>query len=110
MDSKKLTNISDGENDNAVMSKKWIIDHVKANGGSGPTIDLSDYLKKDGSIPMSGDFNMGNHKLVNLKEATNNQDTTTFHQLQTSLAPKPNKNQIVLVDGSGKMSGHLLIY
>ena len=55
---KKLTNITDGTGDKDVVSKKWIQDHV-----SGQAADLSPYLKKDGSVPLTGNWSSGGHQI-----------------------------------------------
>ena len=69
--------------------------------------ELANYLKKDGSISVTSDFNFGNNKISNLAEGTGNSDAVTKHQLQTGLSTKPNTNQVVLRDGSQDMNGNL---
>ena len=56
MGNKKLTNLKPGTD-------------VKANGGdsSSSPLDLNDYLKKDGSVSLTGGLSIGNNKLINLK-------------------------------------------
>ena len=69
--------------------------------------ELANYLKKDGSISVTSDFDFGNNKISNLAEGTSNSDAVTKHQLQTGLSSKPNTNQVVLRDGSQDMTGNL---
>ena len=69
--------------------------------------ELANYLKKDGSISVTSDFDFGNNKISNLAEGTGNSDAVTKHQLQTGLSTKPNTNQVVLRDGSQDMTGNL---
>ena len=69
--------------------------------------ELANYLKKDGSISVTGNFDFGNNKISNLAEGTGNSDAVTKHQLQTGLSTKPNTNQVVLRDGSQDMTGNL---
>ena len=69
--------------------------------------ELANYLKKDGSISVTSDFDFGNNKISNLAEGTSNSDAVTKHQLQTGLSTKPNTNQVVLRDGSQDMTGNL---
>ena len=52
---------------------------------------------------------MQNKKLTYLKEGTNNNDAITKHQLETVLNEKPNKNEVVLVNGSSVLKDHLLM-
>ena len=37
--------------------------------------DVCDYLKRDGTVCMKGDINLGGNKIVNLKEPLSNFDT-----------------------------------
>ena len=69
--------------------------------------ELANYLKKDGSISVTSDFDFGNNKISNLAEGTGNSDAVTKHQLQTGLSTKSNTNQVVLRDGSQDMTGNL---
>ena len=69
--------------------------------------ERANYLKKDGSISVTSDFDFGNNKISNLAEGTGNSDAVTKHQLQTGLSTKPNTNQVVLRDGSQDMTGNL---
>ena len=48
---KKLTHLKPGTDDSDVLTKKKNYDHIKANGGDSSSypLDLTDYLKKDGS-------------------------------------------------------------
>ena len=39
--------------------------------------DISSYLKKDGTISMTGNLNVGGHKITNLKTPTSDSDATT---------------------------------
>lgn len=58
IETKKLTNITDGTDDSDVVSKKWIETHVSTNAP-----DLSLYLKKDGSTQLTGNWTVGNHQI-----------------------------------------------
>ena len=66
MEIKKLTNLKPGTDDGDFLTKKQIYDHVKGNGGAGKAIDLTDYLKKDGSDEMNGLLNMNSRRIENL--------------------------------------------
>ena len=112
MENKKLTNIKIRTDDDACLTKKKIYDHVKANGGGGSPVDLSYYLKRDGSVPLTGDLSMDNNKLINLKEATYNNNAVNFHQLSNTAALKADKTELtnyVKTDGSSVIKGHLLM-
>ena len=54
-----------------------------------------------------GDYDMQNKKLVNVDEGENNQDVVNKHQLDVGLQTKPNKTDVLLLDGTSHMVGDL---
>ena len=48
----------------------------------------------------TGDYDMQNKKLVNVDEGDNNQDVVNKHQLDVGLQTKPNKTDVLLLDGT----------
>ena len=55
----------------------------------------------------TGDYDMQNKKLVNVDEGDNNQDVVNKHQLDAGLQTKPNKTDVLLLDGTTHMTGDL---
>ena len=55
----------------------------------------------------TGDYDMQNKKLVNVDEGENNQDVVNKHQLDVGLQTKPNKTDVLLLDGTSHMIGDL---
>ena len=55
----------------------------------------------------TGDYDMKNKKLVNVDEGENNQDVVNKHQLDVGLQTKPNKTDVLLLDGTSHMVGDL---
>ena len=55
----------------------------------------------------TGDYDMQNKKLVNVDEGENNQDVVNKHQLDVGLQTKPNKTDVLLLDGTTHMIGDL---
>ena len=55
----------------------------------------------------TGDYDMQNKKLVNVDEGENNQDVVNKHQLDVGLQTKPNKTDVLLLDGTSHMVGDL---
>ena len=53
------------------------------------------------------DYDMQNKKLVNVDEGENNQDVVNKHQLDVGLQTKPNKTDVLLLDGTSHMVGDL---
>ena len=68
MENKKLTNLKPGSDDSDALTKKQIFDHINTNGGdsSSPSIDLTDYLKKDGSIGLTGHWQMNYNQIEDI--------------------------------------------
>ena len=55
----------------------------------------------------TGDYDMQNKKLANVDEGENNQDVVNKHQLDVGLQTKPNKTDVLLLDGTSHMVGDL---
>ena len=49
-------------------------------------IDTTLFIKKDGSVPMAADLDMGTHKIENVKQPTSNTDVATKGYLDNTLA------------------------
>ena len=47
--------------------------------------DLSSYLKKDGSVKMTRDFDVAGHKITNLRTPTSNDEPATKNYVDTQL-------------------------
>ena len=62
-------------------NKKYVDDEIKKI----PTPNLSAYLKKDGSVGMTGNLNMGNNRLKFLAEPTDDADATTKKYLENRI-------------------------
>ena len=60
----------------ALVNRRW----VEANTLSAS--DLSLYLKRDGTSPMTGNLNMGSRRIIGLANATNNSDAPTWLQVK----------------------------
>ena len=71
MDNKSIIHLKPPTNDTDAATKKYVDDNI-----STPP-DLSSYLKKDGSVPMTGDFNVAGHKIINLRTPTSNNEPAT---------------------------------
>ena len=50
------------------------------------TVDTSQFIKKDGSVPMSANLDMGTNKIENVKTPTNDMDVATKSYLDNTLA------------------------
>ena len=53
-------------------TKKYVDDKFSINSGA-----LANYLKKDGTTPLTGDLNLNSNKIINLSTPTSDTDATT---------------------------------
>ena len=59
MDNKKIINLRPPTASTDAATKKYVDDITSSGGSSGSRLDLSNYLKKDGSVAMTGPLKMG---------------------------------------------------
>ena len=78
-DNKSIINLGPPTNPTNAATKKYVDDNR-----STPS-DLSPYLKKDGSVPMTVDLNVNGHKITNLRTPTTNDQPATKHYVDTQL-------------------------
>ena len=71
MDNKSIIHLRPPTNPTDAATKKYVDD----NKSTAP--DLSPYLKKDGSVPMTENLNVAGYKIMNLKTPNLNSDATT---------------------------------
>ena len=88
-------------------TKKYVDDKTSSSGGSGSGLDLSNYLKKDGSVAMTGDFNTGGHKILNLRTPTTNSEPATKKYVDDNIGGSPDLSDYLEKDGSVAMTGNL---
>ena len=69
--------------------------------------ELVNYLKRDGSVSVTGDLNIGDNEITQVGNGSQSTDIVNKGYIDTALAAKPNVNQVVLRDGTQKMSGNL---
>ena len=84
-----IYNIKNVSNDTSAVNKAYVDQKVSQAGGS---VDLTPYLKKDGSISMTGNFDLGNHRIINIKNATHNQDAVTLKQVNDAFSTISTEN------------------
>ena len=75
IDSKRLTEVAAPIHNNDAATKEYVDNNL-------PAIDLSPYLKRDGTTSMTGHLNMNNHKISDLEDATNDNDAVPLKQLK----------------------------
>ena len=72
MDNKKIINLRVPTDDTDAAKKKYVDDKFAINGGA-----LANYLKKDGTTPLTGNLNLNSNKIINLSTPTSDTDATT---------------------------------
>ena len=75
IDSKRLTEVALPIDNNDAATKEYVDNNL-------PAIDLSPYLKRDGTTSMTGHLNMNNHKISDLEDATDDNDAVPLKQLK----------------------------
>ena len=82
MKDQKISNLAEGTDNSDATTKHQL------ETGLAPKADkteLSNYLKKDGSIALTNNLDLGDNKIVNVKEATSGTDAVNFTQLNNEL-------------------------
>ena len=75
IDSKRLTEVAAPIHNNDAATKEYVDNNL-------PAIDLSPYLKRDGTTSMTGHLNMDNHKISHLESAADDNDAVPLKQLK----------------------------
>ena len=92
-------NVLKPDNDNQAANKKYVDDSVKKI----PSPDLSGYLEKNGSSPMTGNLNMNNDKIINLAAGTQETDAVNKYYVDQNFL---NRLKPDALDGDLDMRGH----
>ena len=92
-------NVLKPDNDNQAANKKYVDDSVKKI----PSPDLSGYLEKNGSSPMTGNLNMNNNKIINLAAGTQETDAVNKYYVDQNFL---NRLKPDALDGDLDMRGH----
>ena len=82
IDSKRLTEVAAPIDKNDAATKEYVDNNL-------PAIDLSPYLKRDGTTSMTGNLNMNNYKISDLEDATNDNDAVPLKQLKKMTDHRP---------------------
>ena len=89
--SQAITMIQEGSANNHLVTKKYVDDEIaKIPSGSGSIKFI--FLKKDGSVPMTGDLNMNEQRVKNTLDPTDEQDTVNKRYLESQLTDYLKRN------------------
>ena len=99
MNNKKITHLQTPTNDTDAATKKYV-----DNKSTNPQ-DLSPYLKKNGSVSMTGNLNMSGHKIINLEDPSPDSDAANKkyvddHLHQTQVQPSHYKDEFAYLMSS----------
>ena len=92
-------NVLKPDNDDQAANKKYVDDSVKKI----PSLDLSGYLEKNGSSPMTGNLNMNNNTIINLAAGTQETDAVNKYYVDQNFL---NRLKPDALDGDLDMRGH----
>ena len=98
MGNNKITSLRNPDDSNELVNKSYVDQKVSQAGGS---VDLTPYLKKDGSVALTGNLNMSQKKIVNLADPTGINDATGKGYVDRLFLDS------LRLDGSSKMTGNL---
>ena len=104
MKNEKISNLAEGTDNSDAITKHQL------ETGLVPKADkteLSNYLKRDGTVSVTGNFDFGDNIITKVGNGSQSTDVVNKGYIDTALAAKPNTNQVVLRDGSQDMTGNL---
>ena len=104
MKNKKISNLAEGTNNSDAITKHQLQTGLVSKADK---TELASYLKRDGSISVTSDFDFGDNKITKVGNGTQSTDVVNKVYVDTELFAKPNVNQVVLRDGSQDMTGNL---
>ena len=104
MGNNKITSLRNPDDSNELVNKSYVDQKVLQAGSS---VDLTPYLKRDGTVSVTGDFDFGDNKITKVGNGSQSTDVVDKGYVDTELFAKPNVNQVVLRDGSQDMAGNL---
>ena len=97
MDNKKIINLRPPTLNTDAANKKYVDDSIP---------DTSSFIKKDGSITMTNNLNLGNKKIIGLATPTTNTDAATKKYVDDNTGA-PDLSDYLEKDGTVTMTGNL---
>ena len=104
MGNNKITSLRNPDDSNELVNKSYVDRKVSQAGGS---IDLTPYLKRDGTVSVTGNLNMSLNKIIDCGQPTGTRDVTNKAYVDSEVGKKPDINQVILRDGSNTMTSVL---
>ena len=104
MGNNKITSLRNPDDSNELVNKSYVDRKVSQAGGS---VDLTPYLKRDGTVSVTGNLNMSLNKIIDCGQPTGTRDVTNKAYVDSKVGKKPDINQVILRDGSNTMTSVL---
>ena len=104
MGNNKITSLRNPDDSNELVNKSYVDRKVSQAGGS---VDLTPYLKRDGTVSVTGNLNMSLNKIIDCGQPTGTRDVTNKAYVDSLVGKKPDINQVILRDGSNTMTSVL---
>ena len=104
MGNNKITSLRNPDDSNELVNKSYVDQKVSQAGGS---VDLTPYLKRDGTVSVTGNLNMSLNKIIDCGQPTGTRDVTNKAYVDSEVGKKPDINQVILRDGSNTMTSVL---
>ena len=104
MKNEKITNLAEGTSNSDAITKHQLQTGLVSKADK---TELSNYIKRDGSTSIIGDFNFGNYKIRSVGNGTQTNDLVNKGYIDVELFSKPNRNEAILRDGSFDMKADL---
>ena len=104
MGNNKITSLRNPDDSNELVNKSYVDRKVSQAGGS---VDLTPYLKRDGTVSVTGNLDMSLNKIINCGQPTGARDVTNKAYVDSEVGKKPDINQVILRDGSNTMTSVL---
>ena len=101
MDNKKIINLRTPTSNTDATNRKYVDDTFLLNN-----VAMANYLKKDGTVAMTGNLNISGNKIVGLATPTSNTDAATQKYVDDN-SGSPNLSDYLEKDGTVAMTGNL---
>ena len=98
MGNNKITSLRNPDDSNELVNKSYVDRKVSQAGGS---VDLTPYLKRDGTVSVTGNLNMSLNKIINCGQPTGARDVTNKAYVDSEVG------KTLKLDGSGVMTSVL---
>ena len=79
---RQIHNIGSPQFNSSVANKQYVDGEI----GKIASVDTTQFIKKDGSVPMAADLDMGTHKIINVGQPTTDTDAASKGYIDNTLA------------------------